>query len=242
MANITKEQCNEKINEINKVEGFDPSVFKKEYVDTFTNDEEVKFMLPLPYKKAWARMKYPHCVLRHANEDIEITESYAKATVYFYEKNTDPADAYLGSGTGIAYLDSNSYSPEKSKNDMIAKAIGAAESRALYNAGFGLQFYGNVELTNFDDSSKGNIASGSKEVVSNAKANFTLKKTADIGDVVCSVSSPEINGKKIKQLTPDQLVIAFTEAIDVGLQENILNFAKKNRKVQDAFTNANIPI
>lgn len=242
MAKITKEQCNEKINEINKVEGFDPSVFKKEYVDTFTNDEEVKFMLPLPYKKAWARMKYPNCVLRHVNSDIEITESYAKATVFFYENNTDPSEAYLGSGTGIAYLDNNGYSLEKSKNDMIAKAIGAAESRALYNAGFGLQFYGNVELTNVEVVEE-KLAPGTKEVVSNAKANFTLKKTVDAGDdVVCSMSIPEINGKKINQLTPEQLVIAFSEAIDVGLQESILNFAKQNREVQDAFTNANIPI
>ena len=118
------------ISNINKVEGFDPSVFTVEYTDMNTGNKRLR--LPVVIQIAWFRLLYPK-----GKFDIKVTPSKdcfaATAKVYFDYK--DPVEAYVSEATASRGVckELPSVSPRE-------WAQTAALGIALRNAGFGLQF------------------------------------------------------------------------------------------------------
>lgn len=119
-----------KIEEINRVEGFDPAPFAVDYTDLSTG--EVRKRLPVMIQMAWFRMKYPEGKI--AVSVMPGKECFvATARVYPHYKDEDRA--YLAEATA-----SRSFLPEKPSVSPREWAQTAAVGIALRNAGFGLQF------------------------------------------------------------------------------------------------------
>lgn len=119
-----------KLENINKVEGFDPASFAVEYTDL--NTGEVRKRLPVMIQMGWFRLKYPE-------GRIAIQVSPGKdcfvATARVYPNYKDPVECYLAEATA-------SRGPDPSKPSVSPRewAQTAAVGIALRNAGFGLQF------------------------------------------------------------------------------------------------------
>lgn len=120
----------DKIEGINKVDGFDPTPFAVDYTDLETG--EVRKRLPVMIQMAWFRMKYPE-------GRIAITVSPGKdcfvATAKVYPSYKDGAECYLAEATA-----SRGYLADKPSVSPREWAQTAAVGIALRNAGFGLQF------------------------------------------------------------------------------------------------------
>lgn len=120
-----------KLDEINKIEGFDPSVFAVDYSD-LTAGGEIRKHLPVMIQIAWFRLKYPEgkiAVSAEPNGDCFV------ATARIYPNYKDPEYAYLAEATA-----SRGPCPEKPSVSPREWAQTAAVGVALRNAGFGLQF------------------------------------------------------------------------------------------------------
>lgn len=119
-----------KIEEINRVEGFDPTPFAVDFNDLATG--EVRKRIPVMTQIAWFRMKYPEGKIT-----IQVTpaKDVFVACARVYPSYKDPADCYLAEGTA-----SRGICPEKPSVSPREWAQTAAIGIALRNAGFGLQF------------------------------------------------------------------------------------------------------
>lgn len=118
------------IENINKVDGFDPAPFAVDFTDL--NSQETRKRLPVMIQMAWFRLKYPE-------GRIAVSVTPAKdcfvATARIYPNYKDPVDCFLAEATASRGLceDKPSVSPRE-------WAQTAAVGIALRNAGFGLQF------------------------------------------------------------------------------------------------------
>lgn len=118
------------IENINKVDGFDPAPFAVDFTDL--NTQEMRKRLPVMIQMAWFRLKYPE-------GRIAVQVSPAKdcfvATARVYPNYKDLVDCYLAEATASRGIceDKPSVSPRE-------WAQTAAVGIALRNAGFGLQF------------------------------------------------------------------------------------------------------
>lgn len=118
------------LNQIQKVDGFNPEVFAVEYTDLITNDKRKR--LPVMVQMAWFRLKYP---------EGRIAVSVSKGNDCFvaiariYPSYKDPVEFYLAEATA-----SRSFDPAKPSVSPREWAQTAAVGIALRNAGFGLQF------------------------------------------------------------------------------------------------------
>lgn len=119
-----------KIEEINRVEGFDPSPFAVDFNDLVSG--ETRKRLPVMTQIAWFRMKHP-------DGKIAVQVTPAKecfvAVARIYPSYKDPADCYLAEATA-----SRGYCADKPSVSPREWAQTAAIGVALRNAGFGLQF------------------------------------------------------------------------------------------------------
>lgn len=120
----------QKLEDINKVEGFNPEVFSVEYTDL--NTGEVRKRLPVMIQMAWFRMKYPE-----GRISVQVTpvRDYFVATARIYPSYKDAVECYLAEATASRGPDPNK--PSVSPREW---AQTAAVGIALRNAGFGLQF------------------------------------------------------------------------------------------------------
>ena len=118
------------IENINKVEGFDPTPFAVEYTDLITG--EISKRLPVIIQIAWFRLKYP-------NGRIAVQVTPAKdcfvATAKVYADYKDSPEQYLAEATA-----SRGYCADKPSVSPREWSQTAAVGIALRNAGFGLQF------------------------------------------------------------------------------------------------------
>ncbi len=119
-----------KIADINKVEGFDPSVFAVEFADLKNGDTRQR--LPVVIQMAWFRLLYPKGKIA---VKVEPGRECFVATARVYLDYKDPIDSYVAEATASRgkSLDAPSVSPRE-------WAQTAAIGIALRNAGFGLQF------------------------------------------------------------------------------------------------------
>ena len=118
------------LNNIHRVEGFDPSIYAVPYTDL--NTGETRKHLPVMAQMAWFRLVYPE-------GKIAVTVTPGKdcfvATAKVYPSYKDPADCFLAEATA-----SRGYDPAKPSVSPREWAQTAAVGIALRNAGFGLQF------------------------------------------------------------------------------------------------------
>lgn len=118
------------IENINKVDGFDPTPFAVDFTDL--NSQETRKRLPVMIQIAWFRLKYPEG--RIAVQVTPAKDCFV-ATARVYPNYKDPVDCYLAEATASRGIceDKPSVSPRE-------WAQTAAAGIALRNAGFGLQF------------------------------------------------------------------------------------------------------
>lgn len=108
---------------LNAVEGFDPTACKL----------KEEHSIPLDVKKMWFRLAYP--LGRMVSKVVEINGQFAimEARLYLTAEGGD--NSYLANGMGMAV---------RSNTDKVGQYIHEAEDaaldRALYNAGFGVQY------------------------------------------------------------------------------------------------------
>ena len=124
------QKAKEMIENINAVDGFDPTPLAVDYTDLKTG--ETMKRLPVMIQIAWFKLKYPEskiAVQVTANKDIFV------ATARIYANYKDPVDCYLSEASA-----SRTYSEEKPSVSPREWAQTAAIGIALRNAGFGLQF------------------------------------------------------------------------------------------------------
>lgn len=119
-----------KIEEINRVDGFDPSPFGVDFNDLVSG--ETRKRLPVMTQMAWFRMKYPEGKIT-----VQVTPAKEcfVAVARVYPSYKDPADCYLAEATA-----SRGYCADKPSVSPREWAQTAAIGIALRNAGFGLQF------------------------------------------------------------------------------------------------------
>lgn len=107
-----------------------------------TQTEDGRFILKLPYKKAWFRSKFPEGVIRYG--EVIASDEYVSVEAFVYEKSKHTGDRYIGRAKAYATL-------QKTQPDKYMSAVerrlamenlarGLAASKALTDAGFGLQF------------------------------------------------------------------------------------------------------
>lgn len=118
------------IENINKVDGFDPAPFAVEFSDL--NNGEKSKRLPVMIQIAWFRMKYP--TGRIAVQVTPVKDHFV-ATARIYPDYKDPAECFLAEATA-----SRGYCNDKPSVSPREWAQTAAVGIALRNAGFGLQF------------------------------------------------------------------------------------------------------
>ena len=118
------------LNNIHKVEGFDPSVYAIDYTDLSTG--ETRKRLPVMAQLAWFRLVYPEGKIA-----ISVASGHDcfVATARVYPSYKEPIDCYLAEATASRGVD-----PSKPSVSPREWAQTAAVGIALRNAGFGLQF------------------------------------------------------------------------------------------------------
>lgn len=119
-----------KIEEINKVDGFDPAPLAVEFTDL--NSSESRKRLPVMAQIAWFRMKYPE---GRISVKVDPAKDCFVATARVYPSYKDGPDNYLAEATA-----SRSFQADKPSVSPREWAQTAAVGIALRNAGFGLQF------------------------------------------------------------------------------------------------------
>lgn len=118
------------LNNIHRIEGFDPTPLALEYTDL--NRQEKRKRLPVMAQMAWFRLKYPEGKI---SIQVEAVRDHFVATARVYPNYRDSADCFLAEATASRGYDTNN--PTVSPREW---AQTAAVGIALRNAGFGLQF------------------------------------------------------------------------------------------------------
>ena len=126
IANNMYDQVPE-INQLNRVEGFDPRNFMRLI-------EGDTYYLDVVFRKLWFRLKYPQGKI--VKKILKLTESVAIVEARVYLDRNDPEDNYISNALAQRYLTDN----DKFGNKYVELAETAAVGRALSDAGFGLQF------------------------------------------------------------------------------------------------------
>ena len=116
------------IENINKVDGFDPAPFAVELTDL--NSQETRKRLPVMIQMAWFRLKYPNGRIKLSS--LKITDQLAiiEARVYFDKNDAQPRSSFIAQREAKATLGGL----------YIESAQHAAIDQALSDAGFGVQF------------------------------------------------------------------------------------------------------
>lgn len=119
------------INQLNKVEGFDPRKYMRLIKD---EGQPGKYYLDVAYRKLWFRLRYPQGKI--VKKLIKLTEQVAIVEARVYLDRNDAEDNYISNALAQKYFASD----DKFGNKYVELAETAAVGRALSDAGFGLQF------------------------------------------------------------------------------------------------------
>lgn len=142
-----KEVMIERISQINRVEGFDPTPFALELTDL--NTMKVRTIIPVSVQIAWFKMKYPDGKIAVSVQNVRGDDRYiASAKIYAHYK--DAVECYLAEGSAM-----KGKNPDNPEISAIEWAQTTAIGVALRNAGFGLQFaVSNSETVNGENASE----------------------------------------------------------------------------------------
>lgn len=124
-------QMVQEIQELNRVEGFDP----RRYMRLLENDgQSAKYYLDVVYRKLWFRLKYPNGKIVKTLK--KLTDQVAIVEARIYLDRNDPEDSFISNALAQKYMTAN----DQFGNKYVELAETAAVGRALADAGFGLQF------------------------------------------------------------------------------------------------------
>ncbi len=119
------------INQLNKVEGFDP----KKYMRIISAEgEPQKYYLDVAFRKLWFRLKHP--MGKIVKKILKLDEQVAIVEARVYLDRNDPENNYISNALAQRYKTEDSQFGMK----YVELAETAAVGRALSDAGFGLQF------------------------------------------------------------------------------------------------------
>ena len=119
------------INNLNKVEGFDPSLFLRKLTSD-TGEEQL--YLDVKYRKLWFRLKYPNGKI--TKNVVKLEPEYAVIECKVYLDRNDPEENYVSCALAQRWRkDDDIYGLR-----YVETAETAAAGRALADAGFGIQF------------------------------------------------------------------------------------------------------
>jgi len=119
------------IQELNKVEGFNPL----DYVTSSKNDRGEDYInLDTKYRQLWFRLCYPHGKV--TKKFLRLTDQVAAVEARVYLDRNDPEEYYVASGVAQRFYDAN----KDFGLYYLESAETIAEGRALGKAGFGIQF------------------------------------------------------------------------------------------------------
>lgn len=127
---VDKSSILDSLNSINRIEGFDPTLFAVEYTDMASGKSWKK--IPVLIQIAWFRMVYPEG--RIATTTTPCKDGFI-ATARIYPNYKDGPECYLADATA-----SRGYDQSKPSISPREWAQTAAIGIALRNAGFGVQF------------------------------------------------------------------------------------------------------
>lgn len=120
---------NPTVNNLNKVEGFDPSQYLRTTISDV--DGSTAKYLDVKYRKLWFRLQHPSGKI--TKRVVQLTEQVAVIEARVYLDKDDPAENYLSSGLAMRLNSGNGF-------NYLESAETAAEGRALSGAGYGSQF------------------------------------------------------------------------------------------------------
>jgi hypothetical protein len=215
-----------KLENINKVEGFDPASFAVEYTDL--NTGEVRKRLPVMIQMGWFRLRYPE-------GRIAIQVSPGKdcfvATARVYPNYKDPVECFLAEATA-------SRGPDPSKPSVSPRewAQTAAVGIALRNAGFGLQFSAAGDA--FEETAPDELSGGTQTDLPEESAD-TGESSADAPEAEPVELTPEQKLEQaMKMPCPIQKYQGKTLGEVLMLEPNALNWVankfKGNAEISEA--------
>lgn len=178
-----------KLNSINQVDGFDPTLLAVDYIDL--NTQEKRKWLPVMAQMAWFRLKYPEGKIAIS---VEAAKDFFVATARVYISYKDPADWYLAEATA-----SRRFDPMKPTVSPREWAQTAAVGIALRNAGFGLQF--GAAGADFETQATDEFGEGAG--ASSPAASAVIPTVPQTGSVE-PVTPPPEKEPEIVELTPEQ--------------------------------------
>ena len=119
------------IQELNRVEGFDP----RKYMRQLAGDgQAAKYYLDVVYRKLWFRLKYPNGKIVKTLKKLTDQVAIVEAKVYL-DRN-DSEESFISNALAQKYMTTD----DQFGNKYVELAETAAVGRALADAGFGLQF------------------------------------------------------------------------------------------------------
>lgn len=190
--NSVPSSVTEKLNTINKVEGFDPAPLAVEYIDLTTQEKRKR--LPVMAQLAWFRLKYPEGKIA---SDVVAEKDYFVASARVYVSYKDPVECYLAEATA-----SRKYDPLKPTVSPREWAQTAAVGIALRNAGFGLQF--GAAGDDFDSAVPDELGAGAN-IVAPTATPFVPELAAETGSGSESAAAPAPEKEQeVVELTDEQ--------------------------------------
>lgn len=190
--NSVPSSVTEKLNTINKVEGFDPAPLAVEYIDLTTQEKRKR--LPVMAQLAWFRLKYPEGKIA---SDVVAEKDYFVASARVYVSYKDPVECYLAEATA-----SRKYDPLKPTVSPREWAQTAAVGVALRNAGFGLQF--GAAGDDFDSAVPDELGAGANIVAPTAAPSVPeLAAETGSGSESAAAPAPE-KEQEVVELTDEQ--------------------------------------
>lgn len=181
-----------KIENINKVDGFDPAPFAVDYTDLETG--EVRKRLPVMIQIAWFRMKYPEgriAIQTSPGKDCFIS------TARVYPSYKDGPECYLAEATA-----SRGYLADKPSVSPREWAQTAAIGIALRNAGFGLQF--SMAGDEFEQTATDELGGESTSNIETPSANSGTNTGTTAGESVEEYTVTPAAVTHQRELTPEE--------------------------------------
>lgn len=219
------------VSQLNRKSGFNPEIESQKMLQ---GDIEKTF-LPLHEKIAWFKSEFPlgkiHCTetypalseIMDFEKKKDILNSIDKVIIecHVYENKQDDQFSFIGEGVGVVYATDPaiaSLESEKKYPEMMKMARGTAQSRALYNAGFGLQFYGD-EVKLIEELGKSPV----------------VTKTENK-----SVQSLEVNNTVVSGNGYDPAIVNKCSSVPMpnATNVNVASTGKKRRTNNEIFTDA----
>lgn len=200
-------KTNEKMANLNQVEGFNP----EEYARVISGDgESARKYLDVVWRKLWFYMKYPNG--RITKKIVQITNNFIIVEARVYFDRNDAEENYVSSAMAQRWFKKDDVFGERAVETAETGAVG----RALADAGFGLQY-----CCDINDGSDHDIVDAPIDISSKKPENAAVKK-AD-GTKSDTVGKTENTSTDKKDTVTESVNVQTKLTSPVGLLGNLTN-------------------